>query len=338
MRRADFWADHPHYIDHLAPIYLALEPALRGHFWAPVNLHDHARGLGIERPELLVRPARALRPTQRRDVVVVGAYGGVLAWRPNGRQMVLVNHGSGQTFVDVDHPSYSGGRNREDIALFIEPGPHAAEATRRSGVPGIVVEAGCAKLDPWHRGERALPSNERPVVCIATHWDCKVCPETRSAFNDYLAQLATLAQDERWTLIGHGHPLILRQLVPLYDALGIETIPTFDGVLDRADLFISDGSSTLYEFAATGRPVLCLNAREFRRDVEHGLRFWDAMPGLDIWPDENLVDAVSLALTDPPEAQARRAHGLSRAYAPCDGQAARRAADAIAELCRRPAP
>ena len=49
----------------------------------------------------------------------------------------------------------------------------------------------------------------------------------------------------------------------------------FDEVMERSTLYICDNSSTLYEFASTGRPVVVLNAPWFRRDIEHGLRFWE---------------------------------------------------------------
>lgn len=331
MRRADFWADQTHYIDHMAPIYLALSPEVRGRFFAPVHLWDHAKLRGIDDPHPLVVPARALRGSIDTPVMVVGAFGGVKAWQSTRRPVVLLNHGAGQTFLG-GHPSYSGGRGRERVALFLEPGPHAAEATRRSGVPGKVVEVGCAKLDPWHNGSRDLPSNAEPVIAFSTHWDCRVAPETRSAWWAYRDALLGLAGS--YTVLAHAHPLIAAVVRPEAEAAGVEFVPHFEDVLARADLYIHDASSTGYEFASTGRPVVSINLPGYRRDAHHGLRFWDAAPGLQCDTPEALLDAVRNALTDPLEARAARAHGLARAYVACDGLASQRAADAITDLCR----
>jgi CDP-glycerol glycerophosphotransferase (TagB/SpsB family) len=244
---------------------------------------------------------------------------------------VLLNHGAGQTY-NVNHPSYSGGKGRDKIAMFLEPGPHSAEATRRALPNATVIEVGVAKLDEWHAGAARNKRNARPVVAVAFHWRCKVAPETMSAVDDYAEQLAALVADGRWQVIGHGHPTAWAELKPMWDGLGVEAVEDFDEVLRRADVFVVDNSSTAFEFASTGRPVLCLNGADYRRDIEHGLRFWDAVPGLDIWPDDDLCDAVAMTLTDPPEAQQRRAHAVSRAYVACDGNAADRAAAALVEL------
>jgi hypothetical protein len=54
----------------------------------------------------------------------------------------------------------------------------------------------------------------------------------------------------------------------------------------RAAVYVCDNSSSMYEFAATGRPVVVLDLPEgrikgigYRRNINHGLRFWDALFG-----------------------------------------------------------
>src|SRR5690625_7239322 len=93
----------------------------------------------------------------------------------------------------------------------------------------------------------------------------------------------------------------------------IPFIHTFDEVLESASLYCTDASSTLYEYAATGRPVLVLNSRHFRKDVNHGLRFWEASEvGLNVWPKATaevtagvLADAIVEALEDRPAVKKR---------------------------------
>jgi hypothetical protein len=106
-------------------------------------------------------------------------------------------------------------------------------------------------------------------------------------------------------------------------------VPDFADVCRRADVYVCDNSSTLYEFASTGRPVVVLNSPQYRGTVNHGLRFWDAAHvGLHAWPGDNLGDVVERALQDPPKAREDREDALDIVYAYRTG-GAQRAADAI---------
>ena len=132
---------------------------------------------------------------------------------------------------------------------------------------------------------------------MSFHWNCPICPETRSGASYFQRQVAVLARASGLTLIGHGHPRILATLGRWYRTQGIEVVSTFEEVCRRADLYLNDASSTLFEFASTGRPVLVLNAPIYRRNVNHGLRFWEAATvGIQTTPQNNLVDAVHRAL------------------------------------------
>src|SRR5690606_19702269 len=92
----------------------------------------------------------------------------------------------------------------------------------------------------------------RPVIAISFHWNCAVSFETRPAWRHYRRALPHLAR--RFRILGHGHPRMLSRLRSSYERLGIEVVPDFDEVCRRADLYVCDGVSTLYEFASTGRP------------------------------------------------------------------------------------
>ena len=106
-------------------------------------------------------------------------------------------------------------------------------------------------------------------------------------------------------------------------------MPDFDDVLRRADVYACDNSSTLYEFASTGRPVVVLNAPWYRHDANHGLRFWDASGvGVTSYEPGRPAGRASSAAAD---IVTRRVRGtaLDIVYAYRTG-AAQRAADAIA--------
>jgi hypothetical protein len=324
----DLWADHVHYLDHAAPIWNALPAEARGSFIVPKRLMAEAKARGV-RPTCLNSIA-ASNIRWSTNVMIVCAWGGVLRWRRNRRKLVLLNHGAGQTYTG-GHPAYSGGEGRERVDLFIEPGPHAAEATLRTLPSANVVQVGCAKLDGWHSGVNALPVNDKPVVAFSSHWDCKVSPEAAASWHVYKDALLGLKDD--YVLLAHAHPLIASKVRAAAGQAGVEFVEHFDDVLRRADVYISDNSSTLYEFASTGRPVLCLNLPSYRRDVHHGLRFWDAVPGVECDTPEELPSKLKKAFADGKATQRKRQHAVGRAYVACDGNASERAAQAIVDFC-----
>lgn len=147
----------------------------------------------------------------------------------------------------------------------------------------------------------------------------------------------------RYTVIGHGHPRAMADLAPWYRRAGIEVVADFADVCRRADLLVFDNSSVGFEFASTGRPVVVLDPYHYRRGVHHGLRFWDAIPGLVCADRAGVPDAVSLtavverALEDPPEAQEARERALELVCARRSG-AAERAAKSSSTGRRAPPP
>jgi CDP-glycerol glycerophosphotransferase (TagB/SpsB family) len=143
--------------------------------------------------------------------------------------------------------------------------------------------------------------------------------------------LPALAADPRWHLLGHGHPRLWGTIRRRWAQLEVDHTGELADVLDRADLLVGDNTSALYEFASTGRPVVVVNAPWYRRDVHHGLRFWDHPPGVQVDRPEDLAPSIARALTDPPALRRIRAAAVERAYAHADGLAAHRAATAIAK-------
>jgi hypothetical protein len=262
----------------------------------------------------------------RSDVALVASYGGLRRARRQGFQrIVLAQHGAGQSYGGdrrrSAHPSYPGGSDNADVGLFLVPNEHAAGRWRRAYPRTPVAVVGCPKLD-------TLPKRSGtggPVVAVSFHFDLSLLAETRSARMHFTSALPGLARSYR--LIGHSHPRL--DLSQFYRRMGIEYVRDFDEVCRRADVYVCDNSSTLFEFAATGRPVVVLNEPHYRRDVEHGLRFWDAADvGIQVDSPHDLAPAIRLALDDGPEQRARREAALSLVYAYRTG-GAKRAAEAI---------
>ena len=323
--RLDVVAKESHFVDHLAPVWMALPPKVRGRFYF--------RGHGDCRPvEGMIRgqPPASSNPT------LVAAAGDLIFARRLGRRVAIMEHGAGQSYGGIlvsaggkrlrgpwrEHSSYAGGANR-DAELFLHPGPHPA-ARDAARYPDARVEVvGCPKLDQLPR--KAAPSKV-PVVAVSFHWNCHIAPETRWALPDFERHVRSLAADRRYQVIGHAHPRAAVKLSAWYERCGIEFVPTFGEVCERADVYVIDNSSTLFEFAATGRPVVLMNARLYRRPVEHGLRFWQAATvGVQANVRDGLIGAVTEALRDTPDQQDARERALDLVYGYRSGAAARAA-------------
>ena len=306
----DCYASEEHFADHLAPVYEQLEDpgdfilgSSLAHRPSPRWPNSQSTITDIERP------------------VLVASYGDVKRVRKQGRKRIaFIEHGAGQSY-GTGHGSYAGGTDRDDVSLFMVPNQYSANLWR-SAYPDAQVEIiGCPKLDSLPRKERSDP----PTIAIGFHWDCYLVPETVSAFSHYRSVLPELA--EAYNLIGHGHPRAQPILARRYRRMGIDLISAFSEVCRMADLYICDNSSSLYEFAATGRPVVVLNQPMYRKDVHHGLRFWDAANvGVQVDDPGRLLEAVALALTDPPYLQEAREQALGLVYQYRSGASQRAAA------------
>lgn len=326
----DVLASERHYADHLAPIYRALPDGSRGAFLVPRDLKSHVDGLGIA--ATYVRAAEVL---SRRRPILVASYSDTKRARTMGRvALAFVEHGIGQSYGGDTkrrgawHGSYAGGRDRDDVGLFLCPNEHAAARWREAYPEARVDVVGSPRV-------ATLPARapgDGPVVAVSWHWRCSIAPETRPAFPHFQRAVADLARTHR--VIGHAHPRMIASLAPWYRRAGIEVVREFAEVCRRADVYACDNSSTLYEFAATGRPVVVLNAPWYRRDVQHGLRFWEAADvGIEIDDPADLAAGIELALEDPPDQAARRERALGIVYGVREGTA-RRAAAALVEWSR----
>lgn len=329
--RVDLLASERHFLDHLAPIWHALPAERRGEVHVYDQLLEHAKSLGLVGKGHRSTGGAAQLLRGRRGVVMTASYRDLKTARDAGRQVVYAEHGAGQSYSD-NQTSYAGGANRLGVCLLLVPGEHPAERNRRTH-PAIRQEVvGSPKMDAWHLREPKV-RGDKPVVAVSFHWDCQLFPEARSAWDHYRKAIPQLAVDERWKLLGHGHPRILEQLRRVYEANGVEVVPDFHQVLERADVYCVDNSSTLFEFASTDRPVVVMNCPLYRRNVEHGLRFWEcADVGVQVDQADQLVAGIARALEDAPEQQHARRRAVARVYRFTDGRASERAASAIVEV------
>ncbi len=339
----DFLAGETHYLDHLYPIWKALPGEERGSIllakvspssdWGS-RLREHAIACGYEGCLAFSDSAHprdaAAWLAGREGLVVTASVNDARLAEKSRRPQVFCEHGAGQTYSSR-HPSYAGGHSgRSQVRLFLCPNESVAARNRQyyPGAESVVV--GCPKLDAWHRAPRKQRSDP-PVVAISFHWDAaSVCPEARWAYPHYRNHLLPVIRDERWRVVGHGHPRALSALQNAYRRWGLPVLEHFSDVVQQADVYVCDNSSTLYEFASLNRPVVVLNAPWYRRGVEHGLRFWEAANvGVQVDDPHDLSEAIALALRDAPAQRRARKAAVALAYAYTDGRAAERAAEAI---------
>lgn len=309
--KVDCYASEVHFCDHLAPVWKALGEE-QGEFMVSQAVMERAARRGIE---ATMHPHHLDRP------VLVASYGDVKRMRKQGRtRIAFIEHGIGQSYIGHNSGSYAGGKDRDDVSLFLMPNTYSADKWK-TAYPNAQVEViGSPHLDD-------LPARDEspgPTVALSFHWQCALVPETMGAFLHYRRGLAELAQN--FNVIGHGHPRALPLLVRHYRRASIPMVEDFADVCRLADLYICDNSSSLYEFAATGRPVIVMNDPAYRKDVHHGLRFWDAANvGIQVNDSGELLKAIPKALADPPSLRKKRAEALRLVYAYRQGAADRAA-------------
>lgn len=330
------------FIDHAAPVWRLLSPQHQGRFLTDASLIDHARSRGIEAEaidaETLRRhslPPKA-NPGPGPAAFVVSIGDTKIARRLGYRRFAFMEHGAGQAYLGdragIRHSSYAGGADREDVELFLVPNEYSADLWRQAYPAARVVVVGSPKLED-------LPAREPgpvPTVAISFHWPAFVAPEAGTAIAHYFLALPELAQ--AFNVIGHAHPKgdWPARAERYYRRAGIPFVADFHDVCRRADVYVCDNSSTLFEFAATGRPVVVLNSPAFRRNIHHGGRFWDwSTIGIQVDEPAELVPAVRRALEDPADVRAERERVLELVY-PVRAAAAHRAAAAIADCLTFP--
>lgn len=279
------------------------------------------------------------------------------------QRCVYVEHGAGQTYLDGsqgDGRGYAGGAGLEHVVLFLAPGEPVATRWRARYPQTPVETVGCPALDQHFHARRisvvcqsydwgaedgpavdggcalhGLRTGGVPVVAVTEHWRCGTVPETLPAMPLFDRAIAEISRAGEVHLIGHAHPRGARRTIERWRRLGITTIERDPDALlcalrtAQSAVLVADNTSLMYEAAALDIPVLAVNGPDYRRGVEHGLRFWSHVPGIQCDSVGTFIPAVMAALDDPPEARALRAHASAHVYAHADGDSAARAADAI---------
>lgn len=305
----------PHYGRHIEPVALALMD----------------RGHKVTR----LRPGQA--PPNGSFVIVASATD-AQTLGPT-RKVIYVEHGAGQSYNGdgggQGKRGYPGGEGCDNVVLFLTPNDQVAAAweARYDAATAVV---GCPALDRWHSDGNVTADMARPRIAFTFHWPSMFAPEAGTAWPTFKRSIEERviprALNRGWALRGHWHPRWGDQLRDEWQIMGI-TASKYDTVMSSATLLVADNTSMIPEFASTGRPVLFLNSPDWRRDVDHGGRFWSWV-GDQVECDNplELPDLIDEAIADTlPRRQSREAMVRS-VYAHTDGKASERAADAIEAL------
>lgn len=331
----DFLAAQPHYFDHIVPIWDALPDELKGTFWVTKELMSYATSYS----------GSILPFTEYDDVgsggygknpVLVAAYGDMLhCYKVNPqRKILMMEHGTGHTFGSVAYPNGPG--KRDCVSMFLSPNQytvdkiHTVRDTPCKVIGAPKLDRVIKELNPHRLAKQKY--NNPPTIAIGFHWGTKRNrpPESGSAFEHYKDYIPKLAKE--YKLLAYGHPLARGVWEPFYESIGVEYTSDLFEVMRRADICINDLSSALYEFLPTGKPVIVLNAPWFRRDVHHGIRFWDYSGiGINVEEPEELIPAIDDTLHDYLHVHLRQRSTATSDLFPFLGNSASRAAEVIQE-------
>jgi hypothetical protein len=328
-----FLASQRHYAEHLLPIWEALDPDERG--WFIATSRDAWRWLGAR--GVSARLHRGTMPMRRtlldgkQPPWVVASYSDLVSLGPR-RRAVLVEHGAGQHYggdggTAATLPYHAGGTERGTVDCFLCPNEVVAYRNANVYPNARALAVGCPKLDSY----RSDPA-DRDAVVFAWHWQpplAQSVPESGSAFPEYAVEVEALASSGRWPVVGHGHPRGWSHFESFYRGAGIEPVRELRDALARARVLVADNTSAMWEAAALDVPVVVVNSKRYRRDVDHGLRFWEfADVGPQVDDPTQLADAIERAL-DADEWAERRDEIACLLYGERDGGGAARAVEEI---------
>jgi hypothetical protein len=317
----DFYADQAHFVDHLAPLFIECKKrGIDGVFVCNDDMRQRAIRRGVDSSYIAPRNAAMC------NHALVASIGDMRHMANTGRALAILEHGCGLSFGGTQPGHSGGGGDRENFDLFLMTNEWCAERDRKAYPDKRVVTCGSPKMDAWFN--KKWKRHDPVVIGYATHWDCQMVPETRSSFPFFKAALGNLAKKHR--IIAHCHPRSSEMQWQQFAMLGLDIIRDWTYMLEAVDVLICDVGSAPYEFAATGRPVVVCNSPQYRRNVKHGLRFWDCIPGLECNGGTDLESVVTQAIADPPEAQEKRAAAVKSVY-PNQGKATKIAVDALEE-------
>ncbi len=296
-----FYASQRSYQEHLKPIWDALEPEERG-VWS----ENHVVVPTWVTPGV---PASTWIAASHRDSAAL--------YRLQ-TQRVHMEHGVGLQWYPTQQLRHLIFR-----CSIAAPNEFIAQRFRELKKKLRVVVIGTPKLDTLWQGEPGT------AAAVSFHWSgvMRQRPTSFDLWRDTVIELA-----EHREVLGHAHPKIWKRAKRFYEDLGIEPVEHFADVCKRANLYLCDHSSTLYEWAALDRELILLRREGHREQIPQlsGLG-WDEFQS--IGPELKLGGSLLAALeaAADPQYRAYRQEATDVLY-PYRGEATARAVALLREV------
>ncbi len=253
---------------------------------------------------------------------------------PRKTRLIFTPHGAGDRAIMLDP------RDRH-FDFVLVAGEKSEQRLLDAGTiePGRYAVNGYVKLDLMPRLQAArepLFANDRPTVLYAPHFKRELSSWDRFG-RDIIAWFA--AQD-RYNLVVAPHIRLFAEAsdadraavtglaVPGKIAIDLESDRLFDmSYTSGADIYLGDVSSQVYEFLATPRPCLFLNAHRVQWEGDPDYLFWTLGDVVDDLADlPGALDAAPARHSLFADAQCER---LAESIGGDPAGAARRGAEAI---------
>jgi len=266
-------------------------------------------------------------------------------WRPRRGQFVLQTwHGTPLKRIALGRRDRSLRSSAAVVkqstrwSAMLAQSPWAARVLRRSyAVPGPMWTLGYPRNDVIVRGE---PGPARERLGVHTRHTVLYAPTWRDGRLDAVDPLdaaalaAGLGPD--WTVLvrGHARTMADRPRVGGERVVDATDYPDASDLLALADVLVTDYSSVMFDFSASGRPmVFYVPDLEDYRDEVRGFYFDLAprAPGPLVATTEECVAAVLGATADVPRWAQRYAAWRAEFNPLDDGEASRRVVDALLE-------
>jgi len=302
-------------------VWQTLRPDERGHVLIPPKLSRYAAVLGINST-----PGHEFG-----DVALCAGWtdaAGAMGGRA-GRKLALMEHGVGQSYTNCRVAAYAGGVGRQGVDLFLCPNDRVRQLNMnwpgRHGGDCVIV--GDPYLDQlrWQMQSWVRMFD----VTFAWHWDHDIVPEMRSAFSWYRDAVVAISQTDI-AVLGHGHPRDWAKQKQWYAQHNIMTAGGLPAAIACSRVFAADNTSAMFYAMAMDRPIIFLNAPWYRKNVEHGLRFWEyADAGEQVDNPDKLQTAIRALLEDP----LKYAQVKAELFPLDDGLSAVRICEALRSIC-----
>ncbi len=271
-------------------------------------------------------------------------------WRPRRGQFVL------QTWHGTPLKRIALGRGRIDVraaaavvrqstrwSAMLAQSPTAARVLRRAyAVRGPMWTTGYPRNDILVHGSAdgiraALGVEGRRVVLYAPTW------RSQDLASAHLLDSAAVAEalGPEWVVLvrGHARTMVERPPTEAAGVLDVTRYPDVSDLMAVADVLVTDYSSVMFDFSATGRPMVFFvpDLADYERR-ERGF-YWslaDRAPGPLVTTTQDCVAAI---LADDAERWADRYASWQRQFNPLDdGRAAARVVDRLVAAGALPAP